>query len=274
MSVYEKEQPAYLDEALASILAQTILPAEIVIVKDGPLSEGLQTVLEDYHIRYPSLFRCVTLPTNKGLGSALNEGVRACRYTLIARMDTDDICHPSRFEKQLNFLQEHPEVDVVGSWIYEFSSNWRNSHFVREVPIHDTEVYQYSKTRNPLNHMTVMFRKESVLKAGNYLEMPWNEDYYLWVRMLTKGFIIRNLNEPLVYARVNDLLFKRRGGMLYIKAEYHLQREMLRYKHINFIQFIHNLLVRGFVRLIPNQIRKFVYERYLRKRIVNIGIEK
>ena len=119
LSVYRKEQPAYLRQSLDSIFTQTLLPDEVVLVKDGPLTDALDEVAEDYCRKYP-VIRVVPLSENQGLGRALNEGLKHCSYDLVARMDTDDVAKPERFEKQIAVFCAHPEMDVVGAWIDEF----------------------------------------------------------------------------------------------------------------------------------------------------------
>lgn len=267
MSLYHKENPDFLQEALESLVTQTLRPTEIVIVKDGPLPSSLEIVLESYAERYPQLFRFLQLPKNMGLGLALQHGVNQCHYPLIARMDSDDVCNEQRFEKQVSYMYEHPQVDAVGSWIYEFQDFWQQSEYIREVPLIANEIKTYSKKRNPLNHMTVVFRKESVLQVGNYLPFLWNEDYYLWVRLLHHGYTIENIGEPLVFARANQDLFRRRGGFAYMLEEYKLQRELYNMRFINGKEFIQNMFIRGLVRVVPNALREFIYKSFLRQKL-------
>ena len=103
ISVYSKEKPAYLQQSLNSIFAQTMPPDEVVLVEDGPLSEPLLAVIESYAQQHQEL-HVVKLPTNVGLGLALNEGLKHCNYNLVARMDSDDIMKPERLAKQAAYL--------------------------------------------------------------------------------------------------------------------------------------------------------------------------
>ncbi|WP_066055785.1 glycosyltransferase [Robertmurraya korlensis] len=265
MSVYMKEKPEYLQACLDSVLSQTVLPNEIVIMEDGKLTDSLYEVLNRYKEANPSIIKCVKLERNMGLGKALEIGVTECKFDLIARMDSDDICHPERFEKQVSYMKEHPKVDVVGTWIGEFSENAEEIDTIRKVPITSNEVVAYAKKRNPLNHMTVMYRKEAVLSAGNYKPMLWNEDYYLWVRMLVKGMEIVNIPEVLVYARTGSEMFKRRGGIKYVQRDVILQIEFLKLGFINISTFLSNIVIRSVVRLLPNSIRGLFYKSVLRK---------
>jgi len=160
MSVYFKEKPNYFKECLESILNQTIVPSEIVLVKDGKLTKELECVIGEYVSKYDNLFKIIELEENKGLGIALQIGLLNCKYDIIARMDTDDICLPDRFEKQLKILKERKDVSVVGSWIGEFEDHYKNINTLRKTPLTFDEIYSLAKKKNPLNHMTVMFRKK------------------------------------------------------------------------------------------------------------------
>lgn len=265
MSVYYKENPAWLKEALNSVLCQTIKPSEIVLVKDGALTKELDRTIDEFTIENPSLFKIISFEKNMGLGVALREGVQACKNDIIARMDTDDIAKLDRFEKQLNVLKESPHIDIVGSYIIEFEGNIDNVLAERRVPTDDIEIKKYSKRRNPFNHMTVMYRKKAVLKAGNYQHFLWNEDYYLWVRMILNGSKMYNIPEYLGYARTGRQMFERRGGIKYIRQELDLQREFLELGFINIYEYLTNILIRSTIRLLPNSLRGMVYLHFFRR---------
>lgn len=160
--------------------------------------------------RYPYL-KVLSLVTNRGLGKALNEGLKYCSHELVARMDTDDIAMPERFEKQLAVFKKYPDIDVVGAWINEFEDNVSNIKSVRKLPELPDDIRQFAKRRNPINHPVVMFRKSAVLAAGGYRHFPLFEDYYLWIRMLMNGAKFYNIQESLLYFRFSSEMFKRRG---------------------------------------------------------------
>ena len=264
MSVYYKESPKFLYEALESVLTQTVMPSEIVCIKDGLLTEELELILNEFSTKYNDIFKFIGFDENKGLGYALRIGVEECSYEIIARMDTDDIARKDRFEKQLNIISEQ-NIDIVGSNILEFDGNINNIISKREVPSTFESIKEYAKKRNPFNHMTVMYKKTAVLKAGNYKEFLWFEDYNLWVRMIVSGAKMYNIDEALVYARTGTAMFERRGGLTYVKREYSMQKDMRRLKFISKYRFLINVFERTVVRIIPNKLRKFVYMRLLRK---------
>ena len=263
VSIYCKESAFFFRQALDSVFAQKLLPSEIVLVKDGVLTETLDKIIQDYSSQYP-IFKIVALPQNQGLGRALNEGLKYCSYDIVARMDTDDIAKPDRFEKQLSFLETHPEIDVVGSWIDEFEGTIDNIFSVRKLPETPEDLFQYGKSRNPINHPAVMFRKSAVMRSGSYQHFPLFEDYYLWVRMLMNGSKFYNIQESLLYFRTSPDMFKRRGGLKYALTEIKLQYRFYTLGYISFCQMLKNDIVRTVVRLIPNSLRSVIYQKILR----------
>lgn len=262
-SLYYKENPTFLRESLNSIFTQAILPGEIILVKDGPLTDELDSIIKEYECQY-LILRTISLKTNQGLGKALNEGLKHCSHDLVARMDTDDIVKPDRFEKQLKIFQEDPEVDVVGSWIDEFEGDISHVVSVRRLPECHEEILSFAKKRNPINHPVVMFRKKAVLAAGGYQHFPLFEDYYLWVRMLMNGAKFYNVQESLLYFRSSPDMFKRRGGLKYVGTEVRFQNFLLRSHFISFPRYVQNVIIRVMTRIMPNRWRTFLYRKKLR----------
>ncbi|PEA54438.1 amylovoran biosynthesis protein AmsE [Bacillus pseudomycoides] len=270
ISVYKKERAEYLDICLESLMNQTVISNEIVLVQDGELTMELYAVISKYLEKYPTIFKVIKLEVNQGLGKALNIGLNTCSNQIVARMDSDDICVSTRFEKQLEFLQANPEIDIVGTWIDEFENNSEQIISKRMLPCNHEMICKLAKKRNPLNHMTVMFRKESVTKSGGYLHFLWNEDYYLWVRMIQKGYRFANLPESLVLVRAGSEMFERRGGLEYFVQELRLQREFLKMGFVKKNEFSRNILIRGAFRFMPNSLRGIMYKKLLRKKRKNI----
>ena len=258
ISVYSKENPDYLREALSSIWEeQSLRPIEIVLVKDGPLTDDLEKIISDFGQIAP--LKILSLESNSGLGISLAKGLGLCSCGLVARMDSDDISFPDRFEKQIKFMVEHPEIDVLGTNIAEFVTIKTNVVSYRKLPIKYSDIKHFAKKRNPLNHMTVMFRKETILKYGNYLTFYGYEDYYLWVRLLLQNVTIVNLPEALVYARINNIYSKRRGIKLFI-IEFKLQKKFLSLGFTNQFNFVYNIIFRAFPRLLPIEGLRIVYK--------------
>lgn len=265
MSLYIKEKPEYFRACMESVLSQTVKPNEIVIVKDGPVTEALDAVLNEYVSAEPSLYTIVPLETNRGLGLALAEGILHCKNELVARMDTDDICRKDRFELQLAEFQKEPQLDICGSHIVEFENDVNSIVARRMVPLTDADIKEYQKRRDGVNHMTVMYKKSKVLEAGNYQSCMLMEDTYLWVRMILAGATFMNIDDSLVYARTGKDMYERRGGYAYYK-KYKLGRKKVRETgYIGWYDYYCTLLVQFVVALIPNKVRGFVFKKILHK---------
>lgn len=263
MSVYRKERTDFLCASLESVFNQTVLPNEVVLVKDGPLTVELEEVIACFVAEHPEL-KVVPLPVNVGLGRALNEGLKHCSHELVARMDTDDICKPDRFEKQLRVFETQPQIDVCSAWLDEFDTDIQHVHSVKYLPETSEELYEYGKTRNPVNHPVVMFRKEAVIRSGSYQHYPLFEDYYLWVRMLVAGSKFYTIQEALLYFRASPDMFARRGGWAYALTEARLQFLLYGIRYINMRTFLENLIIRFFTRIMPPGIREKLYKKKLR----------
>jgi len=264
MSVYYKENPQYLQESLDSLINQTLKPNEIVIVKDGELTAELDDLIAKYVEEHSKLFKIIEFEKNRGLGIALREGVLVCSNELIARLDSDDIALTDRFERQVRYMEQNPDVDMVGGFSLEFQNNIGNIIAIRTAPESDQDIKNYARKRNPFNHTTVMYRKTAVLKSGNYEDFLWNEDYYLWVRMIINACKFYNLQTGLSYFRANYEMFERRGGLKYAMLDIKLQREFLKLSFINYREYISNVVSRVMIRLMPNQIRRYIYVNFLR----------
>ena len=265
LSLYSKENPAYLRQSLDSVFGQTLPPDEVVLVEDGPLTAALYAVVEEYAGKYPAL-KIVPLTENVGLGRALNEGLKHCSHELVVRMDTDDIAMPDRFEKQLAYMAAHPECDLLGGQITEFIDRETNIVCARKVPCTHEKILMWLKGRSPFNHVSVTMLRSRVIACGNYLDWHFNEDYYLWIRMALSGCRFANLPDTLVNVRVGKEMYRRRGGWQYFKSTSALQKYMLVHGLISPLRYMFNVSVRFVVQvLMPNNAKQFVYRHFLRK---------
>lgn len=264
MSLYIKEKPEYARACFESLLRQTVQAAEWVIVEDGPLTQALYDLLEEYEARCPGLIKRVPLQENVGLGMALREGVLHCSYEWIARMDTDDICREDRFEKQLALLRENPLLDICGSHMLEFCTTPDVITSKRMVPVSEAEILQYQKRRDAFNHNSVMYRKSAVLRAGNYQHALLMEDSLLWVNMMRTGARCGNVDDYLVYTRTGGDMFARRGGLAYFKKYCQGRKAIYATGYISRWDYIQTLIIQFGVCILPNKVRKFVFEKFLR----------
>ena len=264
MSVYVKEKPEYLQEAMESVLAQTYPVDEIMLIEDGPLTEQLYDIINYYQNKHPNVIRTFAFERNRQLGRALAKGVELCSNELVARMDTDDIAMPDRIEKQVAFMEAHPEVSVLGGSIREFNDEGTTDR-VKYMPKTQKEIYKYAKLRNPLNHMTVMFRKSAILEIGNYQHFPFLEDYSLWSRMLSKNYQIRNLEDVLVRARTSMALVRRRSGWDYFKTFSKLRKLQHELGLTNTFEYAKAMVATFVMIMQPGFIKELAYKKVLRK---------
>lgn len=264
MSIYVKEKPEYLRESMMSMYEQTVVTNDFVLVCDGPLNERLDEVIDEMQERFGERLHVFRLSENHGLGYALNFGVKKCKNELIARMDSDDIAVYNRCEKELGVF-EKMNLDVVGSDVIEYDEKMDKQVAYKNVPEKNEDIILMMKKRNPMNHMSVMFRKSKVLSAGNYLEMPFFEDYYLWVRMAKDGNKFYNIPEPLVNVRGGLQMVERRGGIKYMKNIVRFQKVLKKNKIIAVPRLMINVFERLAVALIPNGARNMVYTKMLRR---------
>lgn len=259
LSLYKKENPKYLKEALDSIFCQTVRSDDVVLVEDGLLPDNLEVVVRDYERQYHEL-HVVRFEQNRGLGVALNEGMRYCKHDIIARADTDDINHPDRFEQELKVLLEHPEYDLISAWIDEFVDNPKQIHSQRRLPEKPEDIYKYGKHRCPVNHPVAMYRKKAVEKVGGYQMDLFPEDYYLWMKMLKAGYKFYNIQDSLLSFRYNPETIKKRGGWRYAVDEAKTQWKAYHQLHyLSFADFCINVSVRFTTRIIPSKLRQLVY---------------
>lgn len=267
-SVYKNDKPEFIKEALDSMLVnQNVPPSEIVLVQDGPVSEIVHNLLAKYESAYPDVFNIIRLKENAGLGNALKLGVENAKYELIARMDSDDICNRNRFEEQLKYFSNNPECDILGGQMTEFIDTPENICGKRIVPETNTEIYEYMKSRCALNHVTVMFKRSSVLKAGNYQDWFWNEDYYLWVRMMLANCKFANLPDILVNVRSGIEQYARRGGRRYYESEKGIKKLMLNKGLITPRQYYMNIALRYVIQvLMPNSLRGWILRTFARRK--------
>lgn len=265
MSVYSQEKALYLEKALTSVLVkQSLLPNQVVLVKDGPLTSDLEQVIANFQERHSTL-EVLDTAGGQGLDVALNAGLSYCRYEWVARMDTDDIASPTRFEEQMAYLQEHPELTVLGGAIAEFSENEQILETFKYPPLTFSDILRYSKFRNPLNHMTVFFKKSAVLSVGGYLPAPYMEDYYLWVRLLAKGYQVANLKSVLVKARTGMSMYQRRGKFSQLKGRWLINQALLNNQMISVLESVASFCALFLLIVIPNGLRRWIYKKMLRK---------
>ena len=265
MSVYKKEKPKYLRQAIESMQNQTVATNDFVLICDGPLNTELDKVLIEKKNEMGESLRIIRLTENVGLGNALNEGIKHCKNELIARMDSDDIAYSDRCEKQLEVFRMHPEISICSGIVEEFTEDPDKVDARRVPPETNAEILEFAKKRNPFNHPCVMYKKSAVEAVGSYQDFYLLEDYYLWLRMLMAGFQGYNIQEPLLHMRAGSDMYLRRAGWKYAKTQAKLFRFMKEQGFIGNGQYMKSCVIRGGSSLAPNWVRKVMFERVLRK---------
>jgi glycosyltransferase involved in cell wall biosynthesis len=261
MSIYNKERAEYFNRAMQSIWdEQTMKPAEIILVEDGKLTDDLYQIIDKWKNKLGDILKIIPLEENAGLGDALNIVLKYCNYELVARMDTDDISLPYRFEKQIKVFQ-NSDIDICSSWVSEFENDEKETISYRKVPKKCNEIVNYAKMRNPINHPAVMYKKSVVENAGGYKKMMWFEDYYLWIRMILNGAKFYNLQEVLVNMRAGYSQLERRGGFKYAIEEFKFLNKLRELGFLSTLQFIKSVSIRFIFRILPKSLLKIIYKK-------------
>lgn len=257
LSIYEREAPDYLDSCLKSLAVQTRQASQVVLVEDGPLSPALANVINTW--RKSLSIDSVRLPTNEGLGRALNAGLAHCRHELVCRMDTDDICAPDRFARQIEYMESHPDVVLCGSTIVEIDPVSTQATGLRPAPESTEAIRRALPWRNPFNHMSVCFRLRAVLAVDGYRHRPLMEDYDLWLRLLAHPSAAYNIQTPLVRARAGSAMLARRSGRAYVEAEWQLYRDKVELGYSGSITGFAIFTCRAVPRLLPAHLLMRLY---------------
>ncbi|MCW2886826.1 MAG: hypothetical protein QOE54_3501 [Streptosporangiaceae bacterium] len=260
LTVYGGDQPDHVRAAFHSAVPQqTRPPDQVILVQDGPVPSELAGCLAELRVSSPVEVTFITLRHNGGLGPALDAGLTASRYDVVARMDADDVSMPRRFEVQLPLIEKG--ADLVGAGLLEFGTDLDDIRGCRTPPVHPSDIARYARLHDPFNHPTVIYRRSAVLAAGGYGDVPLMEDYWLFVRMIANGAKVANVSEPLVYYRVGEGAFERRGGRALLRSELRLQRRLLGHGFTSRAQYIRNVTLRGGYRLVPTWLRRPIYRQ-------------
>ncbi|WP_241609193.1 glycosyltransferase [Rosenbergiella australiborealis] len=257
LSLYDNEKPANLMECLLSLQNQTFPASEVVIIYDGVINKKLEQVVDFFKNKLPIVI--IKIEKNVGLGKALNHGLKFCKYELIARMDTDDICLPTRFEKQIKYLSENPHVNILGSNIVEFDNTTKEKRD-KNLPGKLDDIIKFSLMKNPINHMSVMFYKKDIFDIGGYKHHLYMEDYNLWLRAIKNRLVIENIQEQLLLVRVDSDMLNRRRGLPYIKSEFLLFKLKMELSLFKKTEIITSFFIRVLMRIIPVSLLSIVYK--------------
>ena len=268
MTTYINDDSEHFKVAFNSILEQTCLPSQIVIVLDGEVNNQVISYLEHQQSNALNIdIDILALEQNVGLSMALNKGLEICKCAYIARMDSDDFSRQDRFQKQLDYMLSNPSVDMCGTYYEQYDGNLKNRLSMREVPLHGTELNKYAKLRTPINHVTIMFKRSVYLAGIKYPETrdPF-EDWWFALYFIKGNYVIHNLPFSSVMVRGGEAFTSRRNGWNYAIVEqknismmYQLGLMTLRDRFINFV-------IRFPIRLMPSNLLERFYNTMLREK--------
>ena len=265
MSVYDKELPENLNECLESMLMQTYPPSDFVLVCDGKLTCELNVIVKSFENGFKDIFQIVRIDENVGAGKALNEGIKACKYNFIVKMDSDDISMPNRCLKQMTLFAVKPKLDIVGSYVEEFDNRTGKTISVKKVPIMHKDIVEYSKRRNPFNRQSIAFRKDYAVLAGGYSELKNCEDYEFIARMLKNGAIGQNIPEVLVRYRLDENTIETRKSWAHTKGFIKARWVIFRSGYTSFKDFFMPCALQLGLFIFPKKFTSWVYRKFLRK---------
>lgn len=260
MSVYSKELPSNLNDALGSVWSlQTVKPGQIVLVKDGPLTFKLDEVIDNWKQALGEALTVVGLTENVGLGVALNQGLKCCKYELVARMDTDDVAMPERFEKQIEFMWKNTDIAASSATLEEWNQDFTQCLSLRCLPSDPEQLATFAIRRSPLSHPLTIFRKDIILSVGGYPPLRKAQDYALWSLLLVKGHKLANLPDVLLKMRAgNDLLSRR--GLEYFRNECELLRYQRKIGFLKLNEYCFNFFGKAVLRSLPRPMQALAYK--------------
>ncbi len=262
MTTYPGDHQSELRNCLTSLSGQRRQPDEVIIVRGNELPSELVNVIHEFEKKIPFSVHDIVVD-EKGRGYARRIGVKRATSEFIAIMDADDIACPNRLSRQLEYFEENPSTDLVGGYIGEFETDPNEIKSVRKVPTELDDIQRMAHYRSPINHPTVMFRRNTVIDVGNYRMMEYGEDYELCCRLLTNDAKVANISEILVKVRAKGLMTRRQGRKI-IYREIYLQRAIVQSGFYGWVIAFVNLMIRIPIRLLPKHLLKRIYTALLR----------
>lgn len=262
MSLYKNDTVIHVKEAVKSLFYQTFPEFDLYIQFDGPVQKEVESYIDGIQKRNVYVLR---REVNKGLAFSLNELLNVVLdkgYSYIARMDADDISMPERFEKQITYMEQHPEIDCLGTWAIEIDAGG-NEYFRKQMPVNHDECLNFFKKRDCMIHPTVMFRRSYFEKAGLYPEDTYfGEDTMMWAKGFRAGCQFANLPDHLFKFRLDENFFQRRRGWKHAKSIFTLRKKVN--KTLNFgIQANLYACLYALAKLMPEKLLNLIY-RFLR----------
>ncbi len=263
MSVYKKENPAFLKLSVESILNQTYKSDDFIIMADGILTEELDRVLSDFE-KVSETIKIIRLEKNVGLGNALNIGLTHCKNELVARMDSDDIALPDRCRLEVEEFEKNPELHLVGTFMEEFIDNPEDVVAKKVNPCSQTEIYAFAKRRNPFNHPTVMYKKSYILQHDGYAPLRKGQDFELFNRLVSDKMNCKNIPLPLLKFRRDKNANKRRKEWDSVKTNIMIIKKSWKRGYSSFTDYLYTVITQMALYVLPTSVIDLIYSKLYR----------
>ena len=262
MCTYFKDDPYLLEKSIESVFKNSIKPDYFILTVDGSIPKLNEKIIKKVSYKYP--IELNILEENIGLALALNNALNLVKTEWVARADSDDINLYNRFKTQLAFTNK--KFDVIGTNILEVDKSKKLPKLTKKIPVTNEDIREYLKLRNPINHMTVLYKTKLIKSVGGYPNIYLREDYGLWAKLVKKGAIFHNIDEILVHVNGGKTLYKRRGGFKNALAELKLQLILYKCKIKPLFLVLFHLILRTFFLLLPSKIFEKIYIEKLRNK--------
>ena len=258
MSLYKSDILRYVSLAVESVLHQSYSELDFFIIYDGLVQTDVNEYLSGIK---DNRFHIYRRDENKGLAHSLNDllaVVMPLGYEYIARMDADDISLPDRFEKQLRYMEAHPDCDAVGTWAIEINSDG-SEFFRKKMPVTHKDCRDFFMKRDCMIHPTVMFRRSYFEKAGSYaVDTYFGEDTMMWAQGFANGCRFANIPEYLFKFRLNDDFFNRRRGWKHAKSILTLRWKVIKMLNYPVKAYFYAIAYAG-AKTMPTSILNLIY---------------
>ena len=255
ISVYKKIKLYEIKKSLYSIKKQKIKPKQIILVFDGFYPKNLKSFIINYLYNICEKKNNLVIienSTNKGISFSYNLAIKKAKYNLIAIQDSDDESVPSRFKLQLEYLEKKKNLSILGGSVLEI---YYDKKIVKKMPLTYKAIKNHIFLKNPINHPTVMMRRNHLLSSSLYFECKRMEDYYLWINLISRGMLIENIPQILVKSYIDHNFIKRRTSMIVLKSEIMIQLLLLKKFKKYIILSVFILPLKIFYHLMPSNIK-------------------
>ena len=265
LNVYKNDDPELFEKALKSVLDQSYLADEILILRNGPVPQAIEKLLRKYSTQVNTI-TVVELPETLRRGLARHKGILSSKNRYIALMDADDQSCRNRLKVQIEKIIKE-KVDIVGGQVKVIDFDTGNYTF-RNVPLNHNEIKSLGKKRYPFNNVTLMFDKEKYCALNYEQTGDLLEDYALYAELVKNSWKMSNVSEIVVDVKFSSRDYERRRGLVYLREELSIQKKLLSIGYINKRQYRFNVAVRIVARIfLPKPILALLIQKWFRKKI-------